>query len=76
MIHVPGQNDSVTISGYVSDNKLTSGPVWVVAGSGLRHGTLNANPASVYLWGSFYNVKQIALQDALGKSLMISLINL
>lgn len=71
VFRIPGEDEDIEIGGYLSVENLTSGSVWVVAGSGVQQGTLNGNLASIYLWGHFHKVKQITLQRSLRKFLAL-----
>ena len=66
-IHIPGTESPTCIEGVCSGDHLTSGPVFVAAGSGLQRGYLSSNPASVLLWSSFRDVRQITLERSLGR---------
>jgi len=64
---VPGDEDPTFVDQIVSTPELVKGPVWVAAGSGVRKGVLNPNPASIFLRGSFRNVRQIMLDESLSE---------
>lgn len=64
---VPGDENPTFVDQIVSTHELVKGPVWVAAGSGVRKGVLNPNPASIFLRGSFRNVRQIMLDESLSE---------
>jgi hypothetical protein len=64
---VPGDEHPTFVDQIVSTHELVKGPVWVAAGSGVRKGVLNPNPASIFLRGSFRNVRQIMLDESLSE---------
>jgi hypothetical protein len=61
----PGNEHPTFVDQIVSASELVKGPVWVVAGSGVRKCILNQNPASIFLRGSFRNVRLIILDESL-----------
>jgi hypothetical protein len=70
-IQIPGKDSPTFIESIISREDLSSGPVWIAAGSGLQKGFLGESPASVFLWGTFRDVNQITLERCLGKCTLV-----
>jgi hypothetical protein len=65
--NAPGDHVRTIIDQIVPRDLVVAGPVWIIAGSGLRKGFLNPSKASVSLCGAFVDVKQITLDLKLGE---------
>jgi hypothetical protein len=67
-IQIPGGDpDRVYITGINCNKDLGEGHVWIAAGSGMQSGTLSASASSIFLHGTFHEVRQITLGHNLGK---------
>jgi hypothetical protein len=63
---IPGNEYPTFIDQIRCTHELVKGPVWVIAGSGIRKGVLNPNPASMLIRKKcFRNVRQIMLDKSL-----------
>jgi hypothetical protein len=63
---IPGNEHPTFVDQIICTHELVKGPVWVVAGSGIRKGVLNPNPASMLIRKTcFRNVRQIMLDESL-----------
>ncbi|PVH77512.1 hypothetical protein DL98DRAFT_267131 [Cadophora sp. DSE1049] len=69
MICIPGEENPTLICDWMPRSDLSTGLVWVAAGSGLQQGTVVSTPASIFSWGSFRDVRQINLGRKLGMNL-------
>lgn len=67
LISIPGEESPTPIEDFVPIIDLVSGPVYVMAGSGLYLATLDATPVTLFLGGRFHDVRRITLCYCLGK---------
>ncbi|KAH7395503.1 hypothetical protein BKA64DRAFT_708897 [Cadophora sp. MPI-SDFR-AT-0126] len=65
IICIPGEENPTLVSDWMPRSDISTGQVWVAAGSGLQQGTVVSTPASIFSWGSFRDVRQIILRRKL-----------